>query len=457
MSAQLHADLEAGARDVLERNRRSSWTCPSITLYPHQWLWDTCFIAIGMAHYDAPRAAGDLRALFRGQWANGMLPHMIFAKGAKDIGSRRIWRSRKNPLAPRGVDTSCVTQPPLASIAARRVAQALPAPDREPFLAELFPKLVAYHEWLYDERDLDGSGLVTLIHPWECGLDTTPPWMQALARMPLPWWLRIAARLHVARAVRALRNDTRYIPAAERTSDDDGLRMLVLATRAQKHAFQLKRMPRDSSVLIEDLPFNAMLAAANRSLGFIARDLDRPLPEALLQHFRRTDAALEQLWDEASGQYYSRDAVTRELIKVPTIATFLPLWAGIPSRARAERLIELLREPRGFWPRFPVPSVPVDAPEFQEAGYWKGPTWVNMTWAVAEGLRDYGYVELAEELRVRMLELVAHAGFSEYFSPLTGVGYGADDFSWTAALVIDLLARGLSAGDGGRAGLGADA
>jgi hypothetical protein len=453
----LHADLEAHARDVLERNRRSSWTCPSITLYPHQWLWDTCFIAIGLARYDAPRAAGDLRALFRGQWANGMLPHMIFASRVKDIGSRRIWQSRKNRLAPRDVDTSCVTQPPLPSIAVRRVAQALPAPDREPFLAELFPKLVAYHAWLYDERDLHDTGLVTLIHPWECGLDTTPPWMQALGRMPLPRWLRIAARLHVARAVRMLRNDTRYLPVAERTSDDDGLRMLILATRAKLHDFRLAQMPRDSSVLIEDLAFNAMLAAANRSLVLIAGDVDRPLPDALQQHFRRTEAALEQLWDESSGQYYSRDAVTRELIKVSTIATFLPLWAGIPSRERAERLIALLREPNGFWPRFPVPSVPVDAPEFQEAGYWKGPTWVNMAWVIAEGLREYGYVDLAEELRLRVLELVVHAGFSEYFSPLTGVGYGADDFSWTAALVVDLLALGVSAGGGGRAGLGADA
>jgi neutral trehalase len=233
--------------------------------------------------------------------------------------------------------------------------------------------------------------------------------------------------------------------------------MLVLATRAKQHDFQLQRMPRDSSVLIEDLAFNAMLAAANQSLALIARDLDRPVPEALQQHFRRTEAALEQLWDEPSGQYYSRDAVTQALIKVPTIATFLPLWAGIPSRARAERLIALLREPNGFWPRFPVPSVPVDAPEFQEAGYWKGPTWVNMAWVIAEGLRDYGYGDLAEELRLRVLELVEHAGFSEYFSPLTGVGYGADDFSWTAALVVDLLALGASPGGGGRAGLGADA
>jgi hypothetical protein len=334
-----------------------------------------------------------------------------------------------------------VTQPPLPAIAARRVARALPASDRQPFLAELFPKLVAYHTWLYDERDLQNSGLVTLIHPWECGLDTTPPWMQVLRRMPLPWWLRAATRLGLGRVVRLLRNDTRYIPVAERASDDDGLRMLVLATRVKKHHFQLEQMPRHSSVLIEDLAFNAMLAAANRSLELISRDLERPLPTELQEHFRRTEAALEQLWDEPSGQYYSRNAVTGELIKVPTIATFLPLWSGIPTRAQAERLIELLKKPTGFWPNYPVPSVPVDAPEFREAGYWKGPTWINMNWTIAEALHEYEAVELAERLRLRTLRLVEHAGFSEYFSPLTGDGYGANDFSWTAALVIDLLAR----------------
>jgi glycogen debranching enzyme len=86
-----------------------------------------------------------------------------------------------------------------------------------------------------------------------------------------------------------------------------------------------------------------------------------------------------------------------------------------------------------------VPSVPIDGPEFQEAGYWKGPTWVNMSWVIVEGLREYGRDELAEELRLRILELVDESGFSEYFSPLTGEAFGADDFSWTAALVLDLL------------------
>jgi hypothetical protein len=441
MPTELGGTLERDARLVLESNRRGAWTCPSSMVYPHQWLWDSCFVAIGVARYEPGRAADEMRALFRGQWANGMLPHMIFGKETNDIGSRRIWRSRDNPLAPRDLDTSCITQPPLPAVAARAVARALPEPDRRAFLDEVFPKLVAYHEWLYRERDPHGSGLVTLIHPWECGLDTTPPWMQALGRMRLPWWLRVASRLRLARVVRAVRNDTRYIPAAERPSDDDGLRMLALAARAKQHGFELERMSRAGGVLIQDLAFNAILAAANRALALIAHDLDVALPAALQRQMQRTPAAFDRLWDEAAGQYFSQDAITETLIKVPTVATFLPLWSRIPSAARAERLVTLLHTPRAFWPRYPVPSVPVDAPEFREAGYWKGPTWVNISWMIEQGLLEYGEIELAGELRKRTLQLVERVGFSEYFSPITGEGYGADDFSWTAALVVDLLAR----------------
>ncbi|MFI5053520.1 MAG: amylo-alpha-1,6-glucosidase [Acidimicrobiia bacterium] len=439
MSEPDHEDLVRGAQSVLVRNRRDEWTCPSVALYPHQWLWDSCFTAIGIARYDAPRAAAELRALFRGQWANGMVPHMIFADGSRDVGSRRVWQSRKHPSAPRDVATSCITQPPLIAIATERVARSLPEPTRRAFLAELYPKLVAYHSWCYDERDLSGSGLVTLIHPWECGLDSTPPWMDALHHMRLPLWLRTAERLHLARILRSLRYDTRLLPAAERASDDDGLRMLAVAVHAKRYGFELRRIPRnDEAVLIEDLAFNAMLAAANRSLEQIASDLGEELPAPLAASMQRTRDALEELWHEPSGQYCSRHAVTGEPLVQPTVATFLPLWAGTASGEHADRLLALLQRTDGYWPDFPVPSVPVDAPEFQEARYWKGPTWVNTNWAIVEGLRAYGADELADQLRRRTLELVAGAGFSEYFSALSGDGYGADDFSWTAALTIDL-------------------
>lgn len=436
----MRPDLAARAQRVLDQNRRGSWTIPSNGLYPHQWLWDSCFIAIGVAHYDAQRAADELRALFRGQWSNGMLPHMVFAPGMRDVGSRRIWQSTKHPDAPRDVQTSCITQPPLAAVASWRVAQALPAPDRRAFLAEVFPKLVEYHRWLYRERDLDHRGLVTLIHPWECGLDTTPPWMAALRHMAEPLWVRIALRLRLARVARLFRRDTRYLPAAERASDGDGLRMLALARRAKRYDFELRKMPQVGSVLIEDVAFNALLAVANQALSEIAREVDASIDPELQRSFLATNGAIEELWDEETGLYCSRHSVTGELIVSPTVATFLPLWAGVSEPARARRLIERLREPSSFWPRFPVPSVAIDAPPFDDDRYWKGPTWVNTNWIIVEGLRMYGVHDIAEDLRQRTLALVDDAGFAEYFSALTGQPLGADEFSWTAALVLDLLA-----------------
>ena len=423
-------DLVRRAQAVLERNRSGAYTCPSVKLYPHQWLWDSCFTAIGIARYDPPRAAGELRSLFRGQWANGMLPHMIFAESAHDVGSSRVWQSRHHPDAPRDVATSCITQPPIAAIAVERVARALPTDERGAFLAELIPKLVAYHGWLFRDRTLDDSALITLIHPWECGLDSTPPWMRALRGWRMPRWLRIAERLHLARILRSLRYDTRYLPAAERASDDDGLRMLALAVHLKHYHFALHALPREGSVLIEDVGFNAMFAAANQALTRLG---DTSLTDEITRHA----AAIDTLWHEPTQQYCSRDAVTHTPLPQPTVAGFLPLFAGV---ARADLVPQLRTDAN--WPAYPVPSVPVGTDDFQESRYWKGPTWVNTNWMIIQGLEQLGEAALADDLRRRTLALVDEHGFAEYFSPLTGEGHGADAFSWTAALTVDLAADG---------------
>ena len=312
------------------------------------------------------------------------------------------------------------------------------------FLAELFPKLVAYHEWLYRERDPDECGLVTLIHPWECGLDTTPPWMQAMARMPSPWWARAATRLHLAHVVRFLRRDTKYVPSVQRPTDDEGLAdARARASSRKRHGFELR-------------------ADAARSLGAdpgprVQLDPRRrqPIVDADRRRTRRTacrrrcwitssarPAAIEELWDEDTGEYFSRDAVDRRRsCGCRRSRRSCRCSRGAPSPERAEQLIAQLRAPGGFWPRFPVPTVPTDAPEFRDEAYWKGPTWLNMNWMIVEALDEHHEADLAEQLRQRSLELVDAAGCSEYFSPLTGRGYGAPEFSWTAALVLELLAQ----------------
>jgi hypothetical protein len=60
---------------------------------------------------------------------------------------------------------------------------------------------------------------------------------------------------------------------------------------------------------------------------------------------------------------------------------------------------------------------------------------------VLHGLRTYGY-DAARTIASGTLDLIASAGFREYFHPKTGEGFGTDSFSWSAALTIDLLSEG---------------
>src|SRR5688572_23596399 len=94
--ASLPPDLVDQLAAVLKSNDRGSYTSPA-KLYPHQWLWDSAFIAIGLRHLDPERAAEEVASLVRGQWANGMIPNMIFASGRQYRWERDAWRSWLSP------------------------------------------------------------------------------------------------------------------------------------------------------------------------------------------------------------------------------------------------------------------------------------------------------------------------------------------------------------------------
>ena len=85
-------DLIEHMAAVLKGNDHGTHISPA-KLYPHQWLWDSCFIAIGLRHLDPERAAEEVANLIRGQWANGMIPNMIFNPGRAYRWEREAWRS----------------------------------------------------------------------------------------------------------------------------------------------------------------------------------------------------------------------------------------------------------------------------------------------------------------------------------------------------------------------------
>ncbi|NVI87362.1 hypothetical protein HUX53_08830, partial [Actinomadura sp. BRA 177] len=193
MSSRLTGDETAlwkAAARVLDANWTGTSTAASPGLYPHQWSWDAAFISMGLARHRRDRAEAELLSLFRGQWADGMLPHIVFntrlARHAFFPGPE-LWRSERQPDAPRGVHTSGLTQPPLHALTALRLHECATDLDgSRAFLTRLYPLLTAQHRYLARARDLDSSGLIAICHPWESGLDNSPAWDRPPGALRLP-------------------------------------------------------------------------------------------------------------------------------------------------------------------------------------------------------------------------------------------------------------------------------
>ncbi len=432
-------DLLEQAKAVLAMNDRGNYTQPAHGLYPHQWFWDSCFIAIGLRHLDVERAKMELLSLLRGQWHNGMLPNIVFRDDPQYRTDRNIWRSMLNPFAPNDVMTTGITQPPMLAEAVVQIGAKMAWPERRLWYRKMYTALLNYHEWLYRERDPHGEGLVLQIHPWETGLDNTPPWMGEMHDHLLPFWIRVIGKLKFDRIIDLFRRDTHSVPLDQRFSTLEVLALFDIQRRLRRKAYDINKILDHSLFSIEDLNFNSIFIRANTHLREIAKSLREELPEHLEKQMKKTERALEDLWDPYSAQYYSRDFITHRLLKIPSIATLLPLYAGSISQERAAQLVRLLENEHAFGPAYPVPSVPTNSFWFQPNLYWQGPTWVNTNWLIIDGLKRYGFKDHAAALSESTLEMVGKSGCYEYFNPLTGHAAGAANFSWTASLAIDLL------------------
>jgi hypothetical protein len=432
------AILEA-ATDVLKRNDRGLYTVPAEP-YPHQWLWDSCFIAIGLRHLDVERAKMEILSLLRGQWSNGMVPHMIFSRGSEYRRDQNMWRSWASPFAPDKAKTSGITQPPMIAEAVVRVGQKMTIVERRSWYRQVWPSLLAYHEWLYKERDPHGEGLVLQIHPWETGLDNSPPWMSELQNHLLPQWVRAVKAIRLDVLIGLFRRDTRVIPNGQRLSTIEALALYDAQRRLRRKAYNINNILDHSLFAIEDLAFNCILIRANEHLLTIAKAIRAEVPDDLTERMQLTKKAFEELWDPYTEMYYPRDFVTHRLLKEPSIASLLPLYAGCVSEERAAVLVKTIENEHLFGPTYPIPTTPLNSPWFNAERYWQGPTWFNTNWLIIDGLKRYGYHHHAAALTECMLELVKNGGCYEYFNPISGEPLGAADFSWTAALTIDLLA-----------------
>ena len=358
MTADAHALLHDRAAAVLHGNDAGGFTRASPHLYPHQWSWDSAFIAIGWAHLDVGRAMAELEGLFSAQWSTGMVPHIVFRAGPDKpyFPGPEWWDCGTAPAAASlPFKTTGICQPPVHALSLLRIWQLTPQ-ARQPEIRErikaLYPRLVHWHRYLATQRDPERSGLVTTYHPWE-GTDNSPRWDRALERIkvadPGPY-----TRLDV----------TEIGDASQRPTDWDYDRFLWLVELLRKYRYDDARIYREYPFLIKDVFFSAILVAANAALLSLADvvgadDADR---EQLADWLDRGRAGLARRFQADWGLCVDYDVRTGEDIRLRTFAGFAPLFARTADPGQQAIQLRLLDSedfcgnPRFRWRLLPSTS-----------------------------------------------------------------------------------------------------
>lgn len=118
------------------------------------------------------------------------------------------------------------------------------------------------------------------------------------------------------------------------------------------------------------------------------------------------NAVNDYLWDEEDKFYYDRILSNGRFKKVKTVASFLPLFAGICDTSRAKCLYNHLTDDNSFNTELPIPCVSKDDPTFG-TDMWRGPVWINYNYMIIRGLKDYGYAELAKSIAQKTIDAIA--------------------------------------------------
>jgi len=428
------------AAEVLRENDLGGWTKAAPRLYPHQWSWDSAFIAIGLAHLDTRRAAQELRVLFAAQWTTGMVPHIVFNPAASGyFPDPERWGITTALTKPADVLTSGMCQPPVHAIAAQYIWQTARGTEAEDdataFLRELYPRLLAWHRYLATDRDPEQSGLVTIYHPWESGADNSPAWDNVLAAITvedLPPYER---------------HDLKHADPSMRPTMAEYDRYLWIVEIMRRGRYDEATTYRTNPFLVKAVWFSAIFVAANDALLAIADIVDASdADRALITEWRdRGLRGLNERWDPALNLCLDYDLRAGKPIPVRVMGGFAPLIAGHLSPERRAAILTTLYSPAWLGHsrlRWPVPpSTSPDDPAFDSRRYWRGPTWPVMNWLFWWALVQAGETERAANLRRASLDQLTDGVFGEYYEPFTGDPLGSLDQSWTAAVALDWLAE----------------
>ena len=413
-AADLSEVLVRQARAVFAKNRvesaRGIFHVPSATTYPRFYAWDSGWNIIGQSAFDPEAAIKELQAVFAYQRDDGMVPHeaVLPERAPRDENLGNDYFDEQGRCR--------IIDPPSYLVGAEVVYKK----TKDPRVLALLPQMQKCLDYLTGPRDLFGDGLVSIVQAWESGTDMAPFYDKPLG---------VSVRDPLALAKVGLRHH-------EQVRQDAAL------------GWDLKKIGEADFFVMEDLCMNGLAAAGARSLGVLYDAAGDPAKaEAARAVAAKMTAAMEKImWDDKRGFFYPRWSTRRRELQYRSCASsFAALLTGMVEKRKADRMFdEYLLNPKRFNTRYVVPFNSAEElvreinPLFKSA-LWRGACiWSNMSWMTARAAALYGRDDVARDLTSRNAEMVARAGFREYYHPRDGRGMGAPGFTWPA-VVIDMI------------------
>lgn len=365
-----------GAREVLDRSwlEGEGFCPPNPVVYPHQWLWDSCFHAIAWAALGDERAGRELSSCLSGALGSGFVPHMRY------LGPTTV----RGPLT----DRSSFTQPPIYAHAARYLQQAGLTVDDE-----VIARVEAGLDWLWSSR-MTEQGLVFIVHPWESGSDDSPRWDDWVAR-----------------------------PTYDHGVFSAWDRELVAATEFDSAGAAIW----SRSFVCAPAAFNAFVAHAAAETFALTGDLRwQGRAQGL------ATAIDDQLWDDDTGLWLDQAIVGGGAsVAIPTLDGVLgALSTSDPDKAA--RALDHVADPAMFGPDLGLAFLPRGHACYDPGEYWRGPAWPQLNYMTALAARRWDRADVCDQIAVSSVRSALLSGFSEYWNPETGQGLGAVPQGWAA-------------------------
>lgn len=161
----------------------------------------------------------------------------------------------------------------------------------------------------------------------------------------------------------------------------------------------------------------------------------------------RKNLILEYFWNEEAGFFMDYDFVKNEHKPVYSLAAMFPLFFNIATEEQAEKVMNIIK--RDFLKEGGVVSTTLTTSQ-----QWDAPNgWAPLQWITIQGLRNYGYYDLADIIKERWVALNTKIFKStgkmlEKYNVVdidlkTGGGeYPVQDgFGWTNGVLLKLLSE----------------